>query len=210
MSTASTPRSCAVEGCDIGGYITRGWCYKHYARWLRTGTTDRTGRIVGDDVARFWQKVDKSGDCWEWTASKGDFGYGQFMLDGKSRGAHQVALEWHLGIPRPKGMDTCHHCDNRACVRPSHLYFGTRQQNIDDAWNRNRMPIGSARPAAKITEIDVVAMRKEYAAGADIEDLHSAYGLAISTIRGIVLGYKWKHVGGPITRRRIYKKDQVA
>lgn len=107
-------------------------------------------------------------------------------------------------------MDTCHTCDNPSCVNPAHLYFGTRQQNIDDAWERNRFPLGSARPSAKITETDVIALRTEYANGADMADLEAAYGLAHSTIRGIVLGYKWKQVGGPITRRRIYKKDQVA
>lgn len=29
-------RSCAVDGCD-GVAKTRGWCVKHYARWVRHG-----------------------------------------------------------------------------------------------------------------------------------------------------------------------------
>ena len=41
---------------------------------------------------RFWEKVDKSGDCWEWTAGLRN-GYGQFWLDGKNVGAHRVVME---------------------------------------------------------------------------------------------------------------------
>lgn len=32
-----TDRTCAVEGCPIGGRLKRGWCPTHYARWMRTG-----------------------------------------------------------------------------------------------------------------------------------------------------------------------------
>ncbi|MGP5263685.1 hypothetical protein [Glutamicibacter arilaitensis] len=72
------------------------------------------------------------------------------------------------------------------------------------------MPVGSQRSSAKITENDVIEIREQYANGSDITYLSDTYGLAVSTIRGIVLGYKWKQVGGPITRRRIYKKEKVA
>lgn len=34
---------------------------------------------------RFWQKVDKSGDCWEWIAGKNQYGYGTFRA-----GSHGV------------------------------------------------------------------------------------------------------------------------
>lgn len=204
------PKICSVDGCDTGGYITRGWCSKHYARWRRTGTTDQTGRIVGDSAARFWAKVDKSGECWNWTGSRNDQGYGQFRLDGKGRKAHTVALEWELGYLRPPHLDTCHKCDNPSCVRPSHLYFGTRQQNSDDAWARGRTRVGEDRPAAKVTELDVVAIRTDYAAGAEVDDLSAAYGLKNSTIRCIVLGFKWKHAGGPITVRRGRIKKKAA
>jgi hypothetical protein len=31
-----------------------------------------------------------------------------------------------------------HHCDNRTCVNPEHIYIGTPQQNMDDMHIRGR------------------------------------------------------------------------
>ena len=194
---------CAVDGCH-NPVRCQSLCGNHYGKWRRRNPDVVLPKKSAEE--RFWEKVDKTGNCWEWIPSREAGGYGTFLLEGKVRKAHTVALEWAVGKKRPIDLDTCHRCDNPSCVRPSHLYFGTRQQNIDDAWARGRMQIGSERPAAKITEIDVLAIRNEYAAGAEVLDLVNHYGLKDSTIRGIVLGFKWKHVGGPITRRRANKK----
>lgn len=207
------PKICIARECDRAAErIKHGLCLKHYDRLRRHGDPDITLRIVGDDVKRFWLKVDRRSpdECWEWLASVNDWGYGQFRFRGKTVGAHVFSLESATGSRRPEGNDTCHTCDNRKCVNPSHLYWGTRQQNMDDAWDRNRMPVGEHRAAAKVSERDIVAIREQYADGAEVEFLVDAYGLKNSTIRGIVLGYKWKHAGGPITRRRIYKEKKVA
>lgn len=192
---------CTIEGCDKKSF-GKGMCNMHYSRMRRHGTTGPSKVIRGDREAAFWAKVDKSGECWEWTGAKSAQGYGLFhMKDGHGR-AHTYSLEMATGERYKPGMDTCHTCDNPSCVRPEHLYFGTRSQNIRDAVDRGQMKIGERHPFAKLTELDVVALREEYAAGASVGELENAYGLAVSTIRGIVLGYKWKSVGGPITVRR--------
>ncbi len=52
--------------------------------------------------SRFWPKV-KKGDpeeCWEWTASKNDGGYGIIGLGTRQQGterAHRVSWELHFG-----------------------------------------------------------------------------------------------------------------
>lgn len=69
---------------------------------------------------RFWTKVDKSADCWLWTAAVGDDGYGLFWLAGRMRRAHRVSFEWAME-PIPDGLILDHLCRNRACVNPAHL-----------------------------------------------------------------------------------------
>jgi len=52
---------------------------------------------------RFWAKVDKSGECWIWTARIAPNGYGHFNLNGRTRSAHSVAMEL-AGRDVPPGM----------------------------------------------------------------------------------------------------------
>lgn len=69
---------------------------------------------------RFWAKVDTSGDCWLWTASKNAGGYGQFATKHRPMLAHRLAWQLANGfIPDGKQLD--HLCRNRACVNPDHL-----------------------------------------------------------------------------------------
>ena len=56
------------------------------------------GRNPATLPGRFWDKVDQSGDCWVWTASKHDGVYGQI----DNRTTHRVSWELHYG-PIPDG-----------------------------------------------------------------------------------------------------------
>lgn len=71
-------------------------------------------------AARFWAKVDRSGDCWLWTAALGRDGYGRFGIGTSTVLAHRVAYELSEGdLRRDVLLD--HLCHNRSCVRTSHL-----------------------------------------------------------------------------------------
>lgn len=88
---------------------------------------------------RFWEKVATGPGCWEWQNATTGFGYGVFQLgrgEG-TKGAHIVAWELENG-PITNGMWVLHHCDNPPCVRPSHLYLGTAEDNGADVSARGR------------------------------------------------------------------------
>ena len=75
--------------------------------------------------ADFWDKVDKTGECWIWTGHIDKHGYGRH---GASY-AHRHAYELHKGKSIPEGAQVDHICHVRGCVRPSHLRAVTNKQN---------------------------------------------------------------------------------
>jgi hypothetical protein len=77
---------------------------------------------------RFWAKVDKSGDCWLWTAYCVKGGYGRFTISKTKYLAHRVSYAWYIG-EIPEGFEVDHKCHTPSCVRPQHLQAVTGEVN---------------------------------------------------------------------------------
>lgn len=143
------------------------------------------------ETDRFWEKVDKSGECWEWTGAKDADGYGTFKSDGKSDRAHRVS--WRLATgENPKGCMILHKCDNPSCVRPDHLYSGTHQQNEQDKSSRGRTR-NRFTPERKqgLTAEKVVQIRIDPRSG---YVLAKEYGVSPATIYHARTGHTWSNI----------------
>lgn len=118
---------CKYEGC---GRAARkiGYCATHYKRHrLGLDMAAPIRDMSGNHAAQFWAKVQKSEECWEWSAFRDRKGYGRHG----SRVAHRVAYELTHG-PIPEGLLVDHTCWNRACVNPDHLRLATDRGNAQN------------------------------------------------------------------------------
>jgi len=143
---------------------------------------------------RFWEKVDKSGSCWNWTASIYSNGYGKFSVDRNTVRAHRFSYELKHG-QIPANLVIMHSCDNRLCVNPAHLSVGTQFDNVQDMIVKSRQTVGSARKDSKLTEAKILEIRAKYSSETySQKDLADEYGVAQMTICNIVRRAVWKHI----------------
>lgn len=154
----------------------------------------RKGDKHGTPNERFIGKyrVNQASGCWEWVASTVRRGYGVFRLSSDRHvSAHRASWEIFNG-PIPAGLFVCHHCDNRKCVNPSHLYLGNHDENMRDARLRGRMARGSRNGNSALTEAQVLRIRG--LAHLPRRDVAKMFGVGVGTIQRVVSKQVFAHV----------------
>jgi hypothetical protein len=169
---------------------SRGWVEGQPIRFVHGHNRHRPA------VERFWEKVNKDAPngCWEWTGSQMRSGHGQIHIDGKSVLVHRFVWELENGSI-PADMEVCHHCDNPGCVNPSHLFLGTQTDNMADMMSKVRQARGSRHSQAKLTEAQVIEIRRRYVRGViTYKMLAAEYGVGPATIALIIQRKNWAHI----------------
>lgn len=117
---------------------------------------------------RFMLKVRKTKSCWLWTGKaqvhqRGDDVRARIRIENSLYLVHRVAYLLATG-KSPGDSLVLHTCDNTLCVNPNHLFLGTDKDNSDDKRRKGRQmkPVGEKNPRAKLTNEQVIYVRKKY------------------------------------------------
>lgn len=148
-----------------------------------------------DFEERFWKKVDRGdpNECWEWQAATDTNGYGLFYADGQQRGAHRVSYWLEHGEKAGEGW-VLHHCDNKPCVNPDHLYLGDASDNAQDRFERGLVSHeGENHPASQLTQEDVDEIRERVENGESQYEIADEFGISQPTVSQLVIGLIWGH-----------------
>lgn len=178
------------------------------------------GFIVTDSLRRrFARHIDKTpghgpdGECWVWTGTSRGVGYGAFKVrQGLVMDSHRLAwLIAHDTDELPAGIQVCHRCDNRACVRVSHLFIGTRSDNMRDCAAKGRLnsTCGESHPTATLTEDMIREGRRRFVNGETYKSLALEFGVDRSALRKAMRGEAWKHVTDPPPVSRYSRPDNA-
>lgn len=180
-------------------------------------------------LRRFWAKVkidrENPKACWNWTKAINTYGYGVCVCQGRTIQAQRIAWLLSRGAI-PAGLGVLHHCDNRMCCNPSHLFLGTSQDNLRDKVSKGRQAKGDrvgsrAKPwtrprgenhyfhkhperlrgenngRAVLTQVDADEIRRKFNSGeSTTKQLAMEYGLNRYYIYSILKRKTWNYPPG--------------
>ena len=175
------------ERCGTSFHVKQSRADRHQVRFC-----SRECRTTSSDPKYFWNRVDVKGpnECWPWTkaTSRTQGRYGQVHFDGAVRQAHAVAFKLTHGFYTEYHRHTC---DNGICCNPAHLLDGTHQDNMNDKVERGRQPRGETAGVAKLTEVQVIAIRADARPNIEIAADYDVHASHISRIKGRKI---WRHI----------------
>ena len=165
--------------------------------------------MIAMDVTDRWRLLERiaesvsdgSGGCLEWTRQIDRGGYGRIQIsygDGYSGSwlAHRAVWEAVVGTIPPDTC-VCHHCDNRRCVAPDHLFLGSPADNIRDMRAKGRAvspPAGASHHKARLGPGSVREIRRRRALGETCSSLSAEFGVVHSVISSIARRETWRDV----------------
>jgi len=132
--------------------------------------------------------------CIEAKGKPDAYGYG-LVNDLRTKKTHRLAWIKTYG-DIPDGLQVLHHCDNRMCITPEHLFLGTNADNVRDrvAKNRSHRPVGELNPKVKLT-VEKVKFIKQYPKTyGHRKELASVFNISVNTVSDITSGRTWQEV----------------
>lgn len=200
-NVVTPPRTklCGSVECDTKAlqikqqkYRSSGKAAEKLRKWRAKNPSPRKG-LRGPQARPISYDVDENG-CWNCTSHCTDRGYPvkSVYRNGKqvrTRICRLVCLEKYGTIPQ--GYEVRHKCDNPLCINPSHLLLGTKQQNQQDKYERNRQAKGVQHGRAVLSEEQVTIIRNDTRVQQAIAKTH---GISQSNVNSIKKRRIWRHI----------------
>jgi len=151
---------------------------------------------------RFWRKVNKKSEneCWEWLGTKDPDGYGHIYIKKNGKVKRTIVSRLSYEIYHNVKMETnkvaAHTCDNPSCVNPLHIFSASNIENQKDKINKNRQCRGEKINTNKLTESQVLEIRKLHLDNPKLEqqDIADLYNVTQVNISAILRRKTWKHI----------------
>jgi predicted XRE-type DNA-binding protein len=117
------------------------------------------------------------------------------MRNGRKISAHRIAYFLHYQHD-PGGLFVCHHCDNRWCVNPYHLFLGTNRTNSLDRHSKGREnpAKGERHYKTRFTAEIITEIRSLYKSGMTQIEIAERFEITQSHVKDILIGRNWGHV----------------
>lgn len=194
-------RICSIANCSNASY-QRKMCGMHYHRWYRGVPLEGPKKVTLEETDAFILAAlaSQTDECieWPWALSNG---YGvrdpskRSVVPFKGKSVHREICRIAHGEPLPEQKHAAHNCGNPPCINPRHLRWATVKENSADKKIHGTHRFGSSLPWAKVTEADVVEMRRLHEEdGLNCKAVSKVYGLDHSTAWAIITRKSWTHV----------------
>lgn len=147
--------------------------------------------IIRDALAPLRGEPDGNG-CIPFTGFVRPNGYGVLSINSVRFSAHRAAWVAANGPMDPK-VDACHSCDNRPCINDTHVFPGTRSENMIDCRDKGRLNTfvirGVHHVTAKLTQAQVDEIRSSKVTAVALGE---KFNVDPSTIRGVRRGATYR------------------
>lgn len=185
---------CLIADCDRPKY-KRGWCSRHYQKWLKYGDPLGTGKVHGKGL-RFIAEValfHEGDECLLWPYGGGK-GYGSVNLDGRKQIASRIVCDATHGVPPTDRHEATHSCGNGhlGCVSPQHIRWGTHAENMADTVGHGTSGRGQTHGMAKLTDDAARQVKRLALAGKAHRHIASTFGISKTQVSNIASGRAWK------------------
>lgn len=158
-------------------------------------------------------------ECFDLGADKTN-GYNRISVNKKNLFAHRISCERVHGPPTKEKPFALHACNNRFCVNPNHLRWGSHSENMKDIFNdrntaaalnrvktsrinlrsvttetRRANGILNGRASRKLTPSEVIEIRRLDAKGYTRAHISKFYPVNSRSISNLLLGKSYAGVG---------------